>query len=181
MFLLVRGASKKITEHQGVLKDKMTAINIQQLNKEDYLANKQHLLRLEPLFPNNTQKNEWFLRQLIDIFASHNLPSNIDGNISEDSSNRVYSVMSRPVTFQESFKGIGKLIADVENGADFLRISDVTISKLTDAASLGKNSVTLKFNTVFPKEKYAPQLFKDYKQQMEKIKQAETTPTEGTK
>ncbi len=171
VFLLVKYASGKLAQHQAELKDKMTAINIQQVNKEDYLSNKQHLLQLEPLFPDNNQRNEWFLRQMIDLLDSHNLPSNISGDISEDSSNSVYIVMRRPLNTEQTFKEIGTLVSDIENGDEFLRVSDITISKMTDAASLGKNKVSMTVGTVFPKEKYASKLFKDYAQQMAKLQQ----------
>ena len=171
VFLLVKYASGKLVEHQNDLWKKMKAINMEELNKDDYLANKQHLLQLEPLFPDNNQRNEWFLRQMIDLLDSHNLPSNISGDISEDSSNSVYIVMLRPLNTEQTFKEVGKLISDIDNGDEFLRVSDITISKMTDSASLGKNKVTMTLGTVFPKEKYASKLFKDYAQQMVKLQQ----------
>ena len=66
-------------------------------------------------------------------------------------------------------------MADIENGDDFLRISNLVVTKLADKDSLGNNSVTIQFSTVFPNNKYAAALFKDYAAQMEKIKQQQET------
>jgi hypothetical protein len=87
--------------------------------------------------------------------------------------------MSQEVSFKESFANVGKFVADVENGDDFLRLSNITISKVMDSASLGQNTVTMRFATLFPKEKYAKRLFKDYEQQMKKIN-AQAAPAANT-
>ena len=182
IFLLVRYGCGKLAERKGVLLDQMSKINIEQLNKDDYLENKQHLLRLEPLFPDYAQKNEWLLQRLIDVFNEHQMSPDINGNVSENASASTYTVMSHPVTFQRSFRDMGQFLADVENGDDFLRISEITVTKLVAPESLGENTVTAKFNTVFPKNKYASVLFKDYAQQMEAIKkQQQAAAGEQTK
>ncbi len=168
LFLLVRFVSGKLAQSEAKIKDQVASINIQQANEGDYTENKQQLLRLEPLFPDIEQKNDWMLRRLINIFETHKITPNIDGNFTE-SAQKTYTMMVQPVKFEESFAQIGKLIADIENGDDFLRLSEVTISKQTAPEALGKNAVNLTFNTVFPKEKYAPKLFKDYAQQIKKI------------
>lgn len=175
LFLLVRFVSGKLSQSEAKIKDQITSINIQQANEEDYTENKQQLLRLEPIFPNIEQKNDWMLRRLINIFETHKITPDIDGNFTE-SVQKTYTVLVQPVKFEESFAQIGKLIADIENGDDFLRISEVTISKQTAPEALGKNAVNVTFNTVFPKEKYAPKLFKDYAQQIKKM-QAEKEAT----
>ena len=168
LFLVVRFVSGKLAQSKAKIKDQVASINIQQTNEGDYTENKQQLLRLEPMFPDIEQKNDWMLRRLINIFETHNITPDIDGNFTE-SVQKTYTMVVQPVKFEESFAQIGKLIADVENGDDFLRLSEVTISKQTAPEALGKNTVNVTFNTVFPKEKYAPKLFKDYAQQIKKI------------
>lgn len=169
VFLLVRYGNERIRENKKTLQDKMSKINIEKLNKDDYLANKQHLLRLEPLFPDYPEKPEWMLRHLIDIFDEARMTPKMEGTPAENNAAEVYTVVSHPVTFQQSFANAGKFLESVENGDDFLRISDISITKLTASDTLGENEVKVTFNTVFPKTRYAPTLFKDYAQQMEKL------------
>ncbi len=168
VFLLVRMVNGKLEAHKATLKDKMAAITIQQTNKEDYLNNKEHLLRLEPLFPDIEQKSNWLPSRLMALFSKHDLSPKIDGNFAENAKGNLI-VVSQPISWQQGYKKLGEMMADLENGDDFLRVSEVSIAKLTGKEVLGDNAVTVRFNTVFPKEKYSPKLFKDYKQRMEKI------------
>ncbi len=184
VFLLVRYGNEKIQENKKALQDKMSKINIEQLNKDDYLTNKEHLLRLEPLFPDHADHPEWMLRHLIDIFEEAHISASMQGSPVENNSATVYSVVSHPVTFQQSFANVGKFLERIENGDDFLRISDITITKLTTPEALGENTVNITFKTVFPKTRYAPKLFKDYAQQMAKLqaqKEAAAQAKGGTK
>ena len=177
LFLLVRFISGKLSQSQAKIKDQVASINIQQANEEDYTENKQQLLRLEPMFPDIDKKNDWMLKRLINIFDTYKVTPEIDGNFTE-SAQKTYTMVVQPVKFEESFARIGKIIAGIENGDDFLRISEVTISKQTAPEALGRNTVNLTFNTVFPKEKYAPKLFKDYAQQIKKIQAEKNVPTQ---
>ncbi len=182
VFLLVRTVNGKLNAHNAELKDKMSAITIQQTNKGEYLSNKDHLLRLEPLFPDIEQKSDWLPSKLMALFSKHDLSPKLDGNFSENAKGNL-TIVSQPISWQQSYKKLGEMMADLENGEDFLRVSEVSIAKLTGKEELGDNTVTVRFNTVFPKEKYAQKLFKDYKQQMEKInaeKQAVTTSATST-
>lgn len=178
VFLAARFICGKFSKSRAEIKDKVAAIHIQETNKDDYLDNKQYLLQLEPLFPDISQKNDWLLRQLISLFDAHKITPNVDGNVSEFVEDR-YTIISQPVTFQQTFMEIGKLLADIENGDDFLRISEITIEKLNGPDVLGENAVTAIVNTVFPKEKYAPKLFKDYAQQMKKIEDEKKAKSSG--
>ena len=173
VFLGVKFVSKNLIEQRAQLTDKISALSIQQENEEDYLANKEQLLRLEPLFPDMGKKNDWLLRKIMDVFETHQLKAHIDGNVSEKTTD-TYTVVAQPVTFQQSFNEAGKFFADIENGDDFLRVSELTINKITDPALLGKNDIKVRFNTLFPKEKYGPRLFKDYNQRMKQLTQENT-------
>jgi len=178
VFLLVRYGMKSLNANRDDIKDRMSALQIQQVNKDDYIANKEHLLRLEPLFPDVSQKKEWLLVRLNNIFEKHKIRVSMEGNPTEDSQN-TYIVGDQPVSFKTSFKELGKLMADIENGDDFLRVSELTVTKLTDKESLGDNSISVHFGTVFPQNKYAPTLFKDYAEQMAKIKQQQSPETDA--
>ncbi|MBQ3667531.1 MAG: hypothetical protein II913_05705 [Elusimicrobiaceae bacterium] len=176
-FLGVRFLVGKLSVEKEQIVDRVSAISIQQTNQDDYLANKSRLLRLEPLFPDVGKKNEWLVQTLMKAFSAHQIQADINGNVAEKV-NENYTMLTQDVTFRRSFADVGKFLADVESGDDFLRISGLTITKLMDAASLGDNTVNVRFNTVFPREKYAKRLFKDYAQQMKQI-EAETAAQEA--
>ena len=167
-FLGVRFLMGKLAVQKEQIVDKISALSIQQANEEDYLANKERLLRLEPLFPDLAKKNEWLLQTLMRIFEDHKIQANIDGNAAENVGTD-YTTVAQTVTLQQGFFPLGKFLADVENGENFLRISEISISKLSEPSMLGENAVSVKFNTLFPKEKYAKRLFKDYAEQMAQI------------
>ena len=166
----------KLKTQKDQIEDRVSAISLQQTHQDDYLTNKDRLLRLEPLFPDMGKKNEWLVQTLMRAFADHNVQATINGNAVEKVESN-YTIVSQEVAFRDSFANLGRFLADIENGNDFLRVSSLTISKLTDANSLGLNSIGIRFNTVFPKDKYAKRLFKDYAEQMKKI-EAETTVAE---
>ena len=178
-FLLVRFVNGKLSARRTELKSNITAIHMQQTSKEDYLSNKDHLLRLEPLFPDIEKKSDWMPSTLMALFGDHDLSPKLDGNFSENAQ-KTYTVVSQNLSWQQSYENLGKMMADMENGDAFLRVSEVSISKLTGKEELGSNTVSVKFNTVFPKVKYASKLFKDYKQQMEKIQAQQKTVVKGT-
>lgn len=173
VFLGVRYFNDKLTQQQASYQDQISAISIQQTNEQDYLDNKARLIRLEPAFPDMANKNEWLLRKIMDTLETHRIQATISGNIVENSTEN-YTVTAQPVTFQQEFFEFGKFLEDIENGDDFLRISELSIAKVTDSALLGTNNITMKFNTLFPKEKYGPRLFKDYAQQMQELKASQT-------
>lgn len=166
-FLGLRFLLGKLNAQKAVFTDRISAISIQQTNQTDYLDNKDRLLRLEPMFPDLSAKNEWLLRAIMSAFDTHKIHPNIDGNVTENVGND-YTVVSQPVNFQQKFADLGKFLADVESGDDFLRVSELTLNKVVENDLLGFNAVTLRFNTVFPKEKYGPKLFKDYAEQIQK-------------
>ena len=60
-----------------------------------------------------------------------------------------------------SFDKLGEFLASIENRPEFIRVSEVALEKESDKNNLGMNKVSMKFNTVFPKEKIAKSLFKD--------------------
>ena len=135
------------------------AVVAQQDNEKDYLANKKKLLDLEPRFPDLADKNDWLLRQVIGIFRDAKLTPNMSSNQTEDSSNSGYVVAALPVTLRLSYGEFGKLLADIENKDEYLRVSEFSLTK--EKTVIGQNTVSMKFNTVFPKEKVAAALFKD--------------------
>lgn len=180
VFLGVRFLVGKLATQKAQILDRSSAISIQQAHEDDYMANKELLLRLEPLFPDKKKKNEWLIQNLMKIFSEHLVQADINGNATEKKENN-YTVVSQEVSMKMSFADVGKMLADVESGDSFLRISNISISKMTDPNSLGLNTVTMRFNTLFPKEKFAKRLFKDYDKQMKKLKGETATSDEEEK
>ncbi len=177
VFLGVRFLLGKLTEQKNKIADQMAAISMQQSNQDEYLANKERLLLLEPLFPDISKKNEWMLQTLMKAFSDHKIDGNINGNSTEKTEGSS-TVVTQEVTFQKPFNQIGQFLADIESGDAFLRVSNLTINKLNDPNQLGENSVNVTFNTVFPKEKYAPKLFKDYDKRIKELAAQKASATQ---
>lgn len=150
---------KYFDEKDHKIVGQMDAINTQQQNESDYLANKKKLLELEPLFPDIEAKNDWLLRQIISVFKTARLTPKIASAQSEDTSNANYVVTSIPVDIAVTYKEFGQFLASMENRDEFLRISEFMIVKQTEP--IGQNIVRMKINTIFPKEKIARTIFKD--------------------
>ena len=77
----------------------------------------------------------------------------------ENTTNSGYTVVELPVELSLSYGEVGKLLADIENREEYLRVTEFSIDKKTE--DLGQNNVKLTIETVFPKEKIAPTMFKD--------------------
>lgn len=162
VFLLFRYCNgqfaAKISNYDG----QMEAIRMQQTSEQEYQANKTKLISLEPRFPDVDAKNEWLLSQVLGIFKEAKVTPQMEGTQTEDDSNASFLAASLLVNAEMSFDAFANMLAGVENKDDYVKISEFSISKLTESDKLGQNKITLRFNTVFPKEKVAKSIFKDY-------------------
>ena len=162
----------------------MEAIRVQQTSEREYLANKERLLSLEPRFPNIADKNEWLLIQILGIFKAADLTPQMEGGQTEDASNATFVAASLKAGSEMGWPKFTEFLAGIESYDDYVKVSAFSLEKNTDPNQLGKNKVSLRFNTVFPKEKIAKSLFKDYdkivKAQQEAKKKAQTAK-EGAK
>lgn len=161
-FLLLRWGTGKLDEQTKEVRTQIDAIRVQQNSEQDYLTNKNKLLSLEPLFPDVKAKDQWLISQIIELFRQANVTANMNEPQLEMNTNPNYAVVSKKVTFTQNFLDFGKLLADIENSHAFLRVSEFSIQKNPDPNEIGKNNITMTFNTIFPKEKLAPVLFRDY-------------------
>lgn len=148
----------KIRNYSG----QMDAIRMQQSSEKEYLANKDLLFELEPRFPNIEDKNGWLVGHILSVFQDADLTPQVDGSQVEDSSNPTYEVVSLQASSEMDFPRFARFLADIENSDEYLKVSDFSLSKDTDVEKLGNNKVSIKFNTIFPKEKIAKKMFKDY-------------------
>ncbi len=148
----------KIKDYKG----KMDVIHIQQKSEREYESNKRQLISLEPRFPDISGKNEYLVTRILELFQAENLTPQVDASQGEDSSNATYVATSLGVNTEMDFNRFAEFLARVENRKDFLKVSEVSINKDTAADKLGNNKIYLKFNTIFPKEKIAKSMFKDY-------------------
>ncbi len=142
------------------------AVQAQKDNEKAYLENKKKLLELEPRFPDVAAKNDWLLRQVVVIFRDSPLTPKMGASQTEDTSHNAYVVTSIPVEFTATYNQFGNLIADIESREDYLRVSEFSLAKNNE--NLGLNTVHIKMNTIFPKEKLAASLFKDVKKEGKK-------------
>ncbi len=159
IFLGYRYFNTSFQEKEMNIRGQMEAVLAQQTNEQDYLASKRKLLDLEPRFPDLSAKNDWLLLQVVSIFRDSHLTPKLGSSQAEDNTNSTYTAVGIPVSVEASYAQFGQLLANIENRPEYLRISEFTLTKGTEV--LGQNSITLRINTIFPKEKIAAQMFKD--------------------
>ncbi len=173
VFLAFKFVNGKFTEKISNFEGQMDAIRVQQTSEREYQANKKKLISLEPRFPDVSAKNEWLLSQILGIFKAANITPQMEGTQTEDTSNSSYVVAALRVNADMSFPQFGEFLAGVENKKEFVKISEFSLAKATEPDKLGQNKVSIRFNTIFPKEKIAKSLFKDYDKIMKEMKEAE--------
>ena len=142
----------------------LESIHAQQASEQEYLANKKLLISLEPRFASIESKNTWLKGQVIDIFKKAKLAYATPNEQVEDSSNPAFLAVALQANASMDFETFGNLLADIENRGEYVKISGFILEKDTDPNRMGNNRVSIKLNTVFPKEKIAKSMFKDYDQ-----------------
>lgn len=158
LFRYVNGSFQdKISNYRG----QVEAIHSQQSNEQEYLASKKRLLDLEPRFPDLESKSEWLMTQVLDVFKQANLTPKFSGSQTEDTMNPNYTLASLELKTTASWPQFAQLMVGLENRPEYLRLSTFKLSKNADSAQLGTNEIKMTINTLFPKEKLAPKLFKD--------------------
>ncbi len=161
---LLRYAYGKFNAQISQDQEQMNSISVQQQSAQDYIANKNKLLTLEPRFPDISIKNEWLLSKILGIFKEQEITPQIDGSQTEDNNNPTFVAVGQTVGMNMEFMPLAHFVEKIENEQDYLRISEVSITKNTDPNAIGDNKVTLRFNTIFPKEKIGAKMFSDYSQ-----------------
>ncbi|MBO7191030.1 MAG: hypothetical protein J6V32_02885 [Elusimicrobiaceae bacterium] len=161
VFLLFRYLTGQFAIKEQEYRGQIEAINVQKKNEKTYLSNKEKLLELEPLFPDISSKTEWLLSQILGIYQSAGLAPEVSGSQTENTSNPAYVATSLQVKSAMEFDKLGEFLASIENRPEFVRVSEITLEKDMDKNRLGMNKVSMKFNTVFPKEKISKTLFRD--------------------
>lgn len=178
VFFLFRYLSGKFTQQENNFRGQMEAIRVQQTSEREYQANKEKLISLEPRFPNISDKNEWLLSQILGIFKAADLTPQMEGGQTEDASNATFVAASLRAGSEMGWPKFTEFLTGIESYDDYVKVSEFSLEKNTDPNQLGNNKVSLRFNTVFPKEKIAKSLFKDYdkivKAQQEAQKKAQT-------
>ena len=159
VILLFRYVNAGFQEKSANIRGQIDAVQAQFNNEQDYQMSKKKLLDLEPRFPDLSAKNDWLLRQIVALFNEADISPKLGSSQAEDTSNAGYTIAAIPVTFQVSFADFGRLLAKLENRKEYLRLSEFTLKKNTE--NLGQNEVTIRINTIFPKEKIAAKMFKN--------------------
>ena len=171
VFLLFRHVTGKNVAQMDSYRTEMDAIVAQRASENEYLHNKEKLLDLEPQFPDIDSKNEWLLSQILGIFREGKLVPQVNGDQSEDVSNGMYVAAGYDVSTNANYFRFADFLADIENREELLKVSSFTIKKDTNPSNLGNNQISMRINTIFPKEKIASRMFKDYEQQVAKRRQ----------
>lgn len=181
VFLAFKYCSGKFAEKINNYNGQMEALRMQQASEREYVENKELLFELEPKFPDISAKNEWLMNQILGVFKKAELTPQVDGSQTEDSSNATYVAASLQVNSEMNFNRFADFLAGIENHNEYLKVSDFSITKDTDLERLGNNKISMKFNTIFPKEKIAKSLFKDYDKIMaqKRAKTEEAKPAKG--
>jgi len=164
IFLLYRYLSGKFVAKMQNMDGQLEALHAQQVNEQEYLANKNLLISLEPHFAGIESKNEWLLSQTIAIFKRAKITPNVQGSQMEDASNPTFTSTALQVSFTGGFEQFAHLLESIENRHEYVKVSNFIIEKNKDPNHMGENKISIKLNTIFPKEKIAKSLFKDYDQ-----------------
>lgn len=163
VFLLFRHLSGKFAAKVQNFAGQMEAVRVQQVNEQEYERNKKLLMSLEPQFPSVEMKNEWLLSKIIEIFKEIGVAPEVPSTPAEDASNPTYVVSSLQASYtQKGFDEFAKFLAGIESRDEYIRVSNFIVEKNTDSNQVGVNKISMKFNTIFPKEKIAKSMFKDY-------------------
>lgn len=165
-FWLLHWANGKFEQKISNNREQISSMETQQRSEQEYVANKKMLLSLEPLFPDIEEKNNWLTGMLLNLYKEAGLPPQLEGSASENTSNPIFLLMSQGVSTKASLMKIGQFLERIENEPSYLRVSEVKIDK--DTGDLGNNRVSVRFNTIFPKQKIGATLFKNYKELVEK-------------
>jgi len=181
VFLAFRFASGKFNDKINNYNGQMDAIRMQQSSEQEYAENKKLLFELEPRFPDVSSKNEWLMSQILGLFKDADLTPQVEGSQAEDASNATYVAASQQVSSEMSFDRFAHFLADIENGSEYVKVSEFSVTKDPSPDKLGKNKISMKFNTIFPKEKIAKTIFKDYDKIMaqKRAEAAAEKPAEG--
>lgn len=161
-FWLLHWTSGKINEQMSRNREQINSIETQQRSEQEYMSNKALLLALEPRFPDISEKNKWLTSKLLDLFKEAELPTQLDGTPAENDSNSIFLLMSQGASTNANYMKLGKFLERIENENSYLRVSEVNLAK--DTTDLGNNKISIRFNTIFPKQKIAASLFPNYKE-----------------
>lgn len=179
VFLAFRYANGEFNKKLSNIKGQRDAIKVQKSSEREYLQNKEKLIMLEPRFPDVSAKNEWLLSQVLSIFKEANLTPAVSGTQTEDASNSNYTLVSLGVSTDTSWSTFANFLAGIENRTDLIRVSEFSLTKDTNPENLALNKISMKINTVFPKEKVGKSIFKDYDKLVAEQKAKESGKTEG--
>ena len=179
VFFAFKFLTGKFLEKENNLRGQMEAIQLQQTSEREYETNKRKLIKLEPRFPDISGKNEYLVTKILEIFRAENLTPQVENNQTEDTSNATYVVTSLGASTEMDFLSFAEFLARIENRKDFLKVTEISIDKDSAPENIGKNKISLKFNTIFPKEKIAKNLFKDYDKLVKEMQEEEAAKKGG--
>lgn len=137
----------------GILKEKISSVQRElqtERSKKEKIARydtvKKEVREMEAMLPDISQKDDWLYGQAIETLKVYGGTADFDGMPSETQEGD-FLHSSLKVKAKISFEVLGKLLADFENKAKVVKVSEVSVLK--DEKELGENNVNMTINTVF--------------------------------
>lgn len=147
--ILVSILNNRATTNVLEVQRKVDAQRAEVENEVEYKNAKATYEKLLKELPPFEKKNEWLLSQMISIFSKLNIEATRTGKhvLAEDG---IFTLSSVNVEAEVSYDQLGKVVEAIESNPNFMRISDLTVSRAD--GSLGKIQVSMKIHTVFVEE-----------------------------
>ncbi|ACC98131.1 hypothetical protein Emin_0576 [Elusimicrobium minutum Pei191] len=130
----------------------ISSLRTQKEKMVSYEQNKEKILEVEGFFPDIAGKNEWLITEIIDVFDRNNMRQTFTGPQQEEAGD-ILTAAAMGVSLKGSYYNIGKLVSDIENRKNLMKVQELNLIK--DDKDLGLNNVTMKIGTIFPKERIA--------------------------
>lgn len=136
------GATQMVTE----VRNRVEAQKAEIANEQEYKASKAVYEELVKRLPPFEKRNEWLLAEMLALFDKVKVvPSRTGKHNLEESGIFVLSSITYEV--ESDFAELGRLIESIENHEKFLRISELSVTRME--GSMGKLKTNLRVNTVF--------------------------------
>lgn len=139
---LNKSAVRKVSDE----KKKIEALVAESDNIAEYKASKELYENLVPKLPPLEKKDEWLLTQIISLYNKIGAEMSKTGRNELETEGDI-TLSSVNVEALMDYTQLGKLVEAIENYPQFLRISEISITR--PEGDLGKIRVLMRINTIF--------------------------------
>lgn len=127
-------------------KKKIEALRAESDNIAEYKSSKELYEKLLPQLPPLEKKDEWLLVQVASIFPKSGAEVSKTGRNELETEGDI-TLSSVNLEALMNYEQLGKLVETIENYPQFLRISELNITR--PEGDLGKIRVTMRLSTIF--------------------------------